>query len=289
MTKTKVITHRGLDPDRTPFHKESSLQAFTSHLRRGYGIEFDAQFASNGAMIAVHDKSLERLTNGADKRLISELHPSQIRTMDFDGDNLITIPVLLSLIQLKSRLGSLSAFHLKSINQTLERMAAVLDALNLIDPNKFIIFDAKVESARYLKKENSKLRLAASVAHPHDVKRYNDCVGGTLITIEDIINNKDLFDWAWLDEWDLMDEDGKEKTLYNSETFKALRDQGISIALVTPELHGTSPGLLGGEAHPDASPRERLNRRLAEIIALDPDAICTDHPDYVSSLIEQRQ
>ena len=63
-----------------------------------------------------------------------------------------------------------------------------------------------------------------------------------------------------------------------------MKDAGLSISLVTPELHATSPGLLGGEAHPDAQSRERFFERIGEIIALKPDWICTDYPEEVLGL-----
>ena len=137
---------------------------------------------------------------------------------------------------------------------------------------------------KYLKERNPKLHLASSVSHQYDIERYNGVVGGTLITIEEAIENKDLFDWVWLDEWDLTDKDGGVKSLYNKENFELLRKNNLKIALVTPELHATSPGLLGGESHQDAKDHQTLVKRLHEIITLKPDAICTDWPDLVTSL-----
>jgi hypothetical protein len=67
--------------------------------------------------------------------------------------------------------------------------------------------------------------------------------------------------------------------------FKILKDEGLKVALVTPELHGTSPGLLGGEAHPDAD-KNCLFDRIQEIIDLQPDALCTDYPEEVGKLIK---
>ena len=65
-----------------------------------------------------------------------------------------------------------------------------------------------------------------------------------------------------------------------------MRGVGAKIALVTPELHGTSPHLLAGEAHPDApkGDTETLFKRIKEIIDLKPNAICTDYPEEVSKL-----
>ncbi len=137
---------------------------------------------------------------------------------------------------------------------------------------------------KYLKEKNPALRIAPSVALPYDITRYNDVVGKTLLSIGEVLANRDIFDGVWLDEWDLTDADGGMKKLYTREVFDIFQDAGLWVGLVTPELHGTSPGLLGGEAHPDAKPFDVLAKRLAEIVSLKPDAICTDYPDYVQEL-----
>ena len=260
MTITKVTTHRGLDPDRAPYFPESSFEAFRDQLERGYGLEFDIQFSTKGEMIVSHDINLNQV-------------------------HLTTLPKLLELIEKKSSNNSLSALHLKSGSQTPEKIDQILLALEKINPNKFIIFDVNLESAKYIKNKNHKIQIAGSVSHPHDILRYNKAVGGTLLTLDELVKNKNLFSWAWLDEWDRTNKDEKIKSLYNKETFDKLRKEKIKIALVTPELHTTSPGLLGGESHQDARSRETLNKRLVEIVKLKPDAICTDYPDHVSQLI----
>lgn len=284
--KIKIITHRGLDPDRSPYFKESSIEAFSDQISRGYGLEFDVQFSQDGKMIVIHDGNLKRITGGADERKIIDISSSEILVMNFDGNHLTNLETVIDLIEKKSAEESLSALHIKSGSQSPEKLNKIIEALKKIDLKKVILFDTNVETARYIKDKNSEIQIAASVSHPHDIERYNGVVGGTLISLEDLFQNKNLFSWVWLDEWDLADANGGKKSLYNEKTFIKLRAEGFKIALVTPELHGTSPGLLGGEAHPDAANRETLNKRILDIISLEPDAVCTDHPDYVRSLLK---
>ena len=149
---------------------------------------------------------------------------------------------------------------------------------------KLFVFDTKIETARYLKESLPALPLSPSAAHPYDIIRYNEYAGKTLIPLESALANKNLFSWIWLDEWDLLDRGGL-KTLYNRENFIRLKEAGYKIAVVSPELHATSPGLLGGEAHADAADKDKLTARLKKIIELEPDAICTDHPDLLKSLL----
>lgn len=284
----RIITHRGLDPSRPLYFPESSREAFEDQLSRGYGLEFDLQFTADERIIILHDSNLARATEGEDRRQVADVSSKELVDLGLNGGHLISFPELLSLIQDGQSQDSISAIHVKASIQNDRNLEIILGYLKDIDTDKFMLFDLIPESARYMKGQNSNLHLACSVAHPHDRKRYNASVGGTLLSIEEAIANKELFDWVWLDEWDLSDLGDKQKTFYTSETFSRLREAGFKIALVTPELHGTSPGLLGGEAHPDAQNMSVLTKRLKEIVALNPDAVCTDYPDLISDSISNR-
>jgi hypothetical protein len=283
----RIITHRGLDPAISDYYVESSIEAFTDQIRRGYGLEFDVQFSLDNIMIATHDPSLERISKGKDKRKIREIESSEILGMEFSGCHLTTVSQVLSLIADSQVPGALSALHLKYLWQEPRFIDLLLVKIKSseISPDKFMIFDVKPEIAKYIKKVMPELNLAASVAHPYDIERYNGVVGGTLISLDDILSNKDLYSSAWLDEWDLTDKNSGIKKLYTKEIFENLRAEGFRIAVISPELHAKSPWLLGGEAHPDGKNKELLIKRLKEILSLRPDAICTDWPDLVKTQV----
>jgi hypothetical protein len=176
--------------------------------------------------------------------------------------------------------------HLKSSWQDKAHIDLLLEAISKsgINPNQLIIFDLKPESAKYIKEKSPKLILAASVSHPYDIERYNTAVGGTLLSIGDFINNLDTYSWAWLDEWDLLDTDGGQKKFITEETVSILRNSNVKVALVSPELHKTSPALLGGESHEDGIDLDRLEARFIELASLKPEAICTDYPDRLREI-----
>lgn len=283
--RPKILTHRGLDPSHENYFYESSLEAFRDQLDRGFGLEFDIQPSKDGGLIIAHDDNLRRLSGGKDERKISDCNTAEILSMSFSGCHLTDFPSLLGLIRDKQNRECLSAIHLKHGSQKPEILDLIINHLNVSDPARFILFDVKIDTARYLKEHNSFLRLAPSISHPYDIERYNNVTGGTLYSLDEILPLHGLFDWVWLDEWDLSDARGGTKHLYNKQTFDALRAAEFSIALVSPELHASSPGLLGGEVHPDATNRATLMRALNDIIALSPDLVCTDYPDLVRSLI----
>jgi hypothetical protein len=281
-----IITHRGLDPGINNYYAESSFEAFKDQLNRGFGIEFDPCFIKNNRIIIVHDSTFQKISHGQSFQKISELDP-KFMPINLNHGRLCFFEELLDLIRHSS--SKINALHLKGPFQSDEYLDIFVNTLktstlDLLD--RLILFDIKPETAKILKKNISGLHMAPSVAHYYDLERYNASVAGTLISVENAIKYKleGLYDWVWLDEWDRTDKNGHDKTLYNPETFKKLKTIGYKIALVTPELHATSPGLLGGEAHPDADNHQKLIVRIKNILALKPDAVCTDYPDEVKNL-----
>jgi glycerophosphoryl diester phosphodiesterase len=283
-----ILTHRGLEPSNLDFYPESSLESFKNQLERGFGIEFDCNFAKDGIFI-FHDSTLERISSGKDKRKFLDMTLSEIKKVKIQGKNKIgRIGDFLEILRLIEKNNSqINALHFKGKFQKKSNIDLVLNLLNgnKKASKKILIFDLKPKSAAYVKSKYPKLNLAASVSHEYDLQRYSSCVRNTLISISSALENKKIYDWVWLDEWDLIDKANKIKKFYTAENFKKLKDAGYKIGLVTPELHATSPGLYGGESHPDAKNISILFKRIKEIINLKPDAICTDYPKEVKKLI----
>lgn len=279
--KIQIITHRGLEPEKKNFFSESTYEALENHLNRGFGIEFDINFTKDNNIVITHDNNLKRITNGNDTREVRDVNSDEIKELKLNNGRLCFLEDILELI--RNNKTGINALHFKGCYQNEKHMDLLVKILekNKDILHKFLIFDVKPETAKYLLNEIPDLILAPSAAHPNDIKRYNNFVSGTLITIDEAIRNKSLYKWVWLDEWDLIDKGNKTKSLYNEYTFQTLKNAGYKIALVTPELHGTSPGLLGGEAHTDASSQKKLFKRIKELVKLRPNAICTDHPELI--------
>lgn len=283
LRKNQVFTHRGLEPSHPNYYPESSYEAFADQLGRGFGIEFDPNFVKDGIVVS-HDSNLKRITEGNDTRDFHDVTVTEITQVIYGNQKKGRIPTIDEVFSLIQESASpMNALHLKGKFQDRNYLDQLITKLNdysdLFD--RILIFDAKPKTARYLKHAIPQLHIAPSVGHPYDIQRFNTAVLGTLISVEDALlyKKEGLYDWVWLDEWDRTDENGNDKTLYNKETFETLKKAGYKISLVTPELHGTSPGLLGGEAHPDAKDQKTLFQRIKTIIFLDPDAICTDYPE----------
>lgn len=288
-----ILTHRGLEPSNPDFYPESSYEAFQDQLNQGFGIEFDPNFAKDG-IVVWHDANLIRLSEGRDERAFRDVPVSELSKIMFWNKNHTTkgkIPTFDEVIELIRKSSSrINALHFKGKYQNPDDTKLLIKHLqrNADVLPKLLIFDVKPNTAEILLKEFPDLQLAPSVAHVFDVKRYNSVVAETLIETDEASRmiKAGVFGrhpWVWLDEWDLTDKNEMTKKLYTKEVFDKMRSAGAKIGLVTPELHGTSTGLYGGESHPDSKDLPTLFNRIKEIISLGPDAICTDYSESVSS------
>ncbi|MBA3723794.1 MAG: hypothetical protein H0W89_02760 [Candidatus Levybacteria bacterium] len=286
INKSKVITHRGLEPTKIHFFSESSYEAFRDHLSRGFaGIEFDPILTRDG-IIVCHDTNLTRVTSGKDTRNIIELTTTEVLSTPLPNGRIPTLDEVMNMIRDSN--STSNALHLKARLQNQELLEKLIGALKKHEDilERLIVFDVKGETAKKLKRVYPKLRLAASIAHPYDIERYNGSVGGTLMTIDEAIALKQLqlIDGVWGDEWDTIGENGTSKQFYTKDNFDRLHDAELFVALVTPELHNTSPGLYGGESHADARDTKTLFARIQQIKEAGADYFCTDYPEEVASL-----
>jgi hypothetical protein len=290
-----VITHRGLEPGAGASAKgESTVEAFEDHLRRGFGIEFDPNPCSDGWAVW-HDGSMRRLTGGADERNIVDVPLQDVAGRTFDRGRVGTLDEVLHLIAEHGSADAPSAMHLKGERQHASMLESLIQVLRR-HPGaipKMFVFDVKEDTAVTFKKVMPELALAPSVGHEYDIQRYNACVNHTLWSLETTLDGaqRGLFSWAWVDEWDLLADNAgarKDPPFATQATFAALRGAGLSVGLVTPELHASSPGLLGSEAHEDAKDQDRLFARIRTFAQCGlVDAICTDWPDEVQAMLSR--
>jgi len=272
---------------------ESTLEAFEDQLRRGYGLEFDPNPCADGWAVW-HDGSMKRLTGGSDSRCILDVPLAAVAGARFGRGRVGTLDEVLTLIAQHGTADAPSAMHLKGERQSAAMRSSLIEVLRRHPAAvpKIFVFDVREETAVALKKDLPELALAPSVAHSYDVQRYNECVHGTLWTLDAALDGarRGLFSWAWVDEWDLAADDmggRKEPPFADTATFAALRCAGLRVGLVTPELHASSPGLLGGEAHEDAANQGRLFERIRSIAQSGyVDALCTDWPDEVKNMVK---
>lgn len=282
----QLITHRGIDvkpgDSRGWIMQESRWESFSAQIRAGWGLEFDVRPLKDGQLAISHDSSLSRMAPGCEQQ-ISTLTRSEFEAIRVPGGRLCLLDELLRLIAEDGQ--AISALHLKSHCHEPTILAKILEILeprveSLI--GRLLVFDATPSVAEKIVKKLPGLDVAASVAHTYDVLRYGALTGGTLLTSEQVIANQHLYSWVWLDEWDRVDIDSGEKIFVDHDSVERFRSAGFKVAVVSPELHASSPALLGGEAHKDGADDERLVDRWAQLGQLRVDALCTDHASWIT-------
>lgn len=277
--RCSVITHRGLDPARSHQLPESSLESFTDHILRGFSIEFDPFLSSDGCGYVSHDTFVH--IGGV------QTHLSSLTSKRLDEMGVTKLDALFDAIC--SSDATNHALHLKGDRQQapfLEYLATVFNQREQLK-SKILVFDVPISIAIHLKEKCPGIQLGASVAHDYDIRRYNGCVHGTLLSVEEFLKNcPSIYQWAWLDEWDNVDGlPGAKKTLISPSLIEILHNHAIKVAAVSPELHATSPGLLGGEFHEDSSSFQKWKDWVLRYIDAGGDVLCTDWPELVYELM----
>ena len=284
----RILTHRWLEPGNLNFpFFESSFEAFENQLSRGFWLEFDINFSKDWVAFAFHDQNLARISNWSDETSFSDLDFSEIlRIQLLNNCHFAKIEEIFHLVSRYSKRNEFSALHVKARFQTQPFLDALIKifASHAWIADRVFLFDLTPAAARYIRNKLPKISLFASVAHRFDVARFSSCVGWTLLWLDEFLEYRSIYDWAWLDEWDRTDALWKTKIFYTAELFRTLRGHWFKIALVTPELHSSSPWLYGGESHQDCKDERLFLNRISEIASLGPDYVCTDYPSNFSLL-----
>lgn len=278
----KVLCHRGIDIDHNT--TESSLKSFEQILKTCDGLEFDLQLSRDGEFYIWHDQNGDRLTGGALTGPLADRSISEISKYVKAVESLCLWKDLEALIAKNP--DKLFALHLKGANQNpdfLREFEKLLSGNPKMHAS-LLVFDGRKNVVEELSRKFPNLSLALSVAHPFDIQRYNSATSGTLYSLEESQRFQARAGWAWMDEWDLKDQNGS-KDFYSREIVESFRSLGMKVAVVSPELHATSPGLLGGEAHEQGKDLQALEQRWINLKSFGVDAICTDYPSRLTRLI----
>ena len=289
MVFNSLVTHRAINilgsKKAEAFALESHPAAFKMQLKDGFGIEFDIQPLKDTGFVVTHDADLKKLTNNNNSSYFLEVNNNDFRSLYNVNDRFFMLEDLLNCIELHSKKNCF--LHLKSHCQEkylLDRLVTLLTNTkkNILD--KLVIFDLKPSSASYIKSFLPHLNLAASISHPHDIERFGQYTGNTLISISDLMSFDNLYDWVWMDEWDKKDKNLNTKTFISDSNISLLKKKKFNIAVVSPELHEIGPGLHSNDVHEDAKKISLLIDRWSKLAQLDIDAICTDYATKISSI-----
>lgn len=158
-----LIAHRGL----LRHAPENTLPAFASCLDLGMGFELDIRTTKDGKLVVLHDSTLARTTNGANRPLI-EFTWEQIRALDagswfaprFAGLRVPSLKETFELIRDRKRGKTIIALNIKGITEDGEqRLVELLAEFELFEES--FAFDQSEECSRRLKQLDPRIRISS--------------------------------------------------------------------------------------------------------------------------------
>ncbi len=91
---THVVAHRGASHD----FPEQTRAAYTEALRQGAdALECDVRLTKDGELVLIHDKTVDRTSNGTGR--VGDMTLAELQALDFDGHGILTLDEFIQLAQ----------------------------------------------------------------------------------------------------------------------------------------------------------------------------------------------
>lgn len=154
-----VLAHRGL----VQHAPENTLPAFAAAIELGASIELDVYQTHDGHLVIIHDKTVDRTTDGTGE--VNQMTLSEIRELDagswfdqrFMGEKVPTLEEVFKLIRERQRTPVTIALNMKVISPGIEnKIVQFVEKYELFD--QLYAFGQSSDSSRRFKQANPKLR-----------------------------------------------------------------------------------------------------------------------------------
>ncbi|ORV26844.1 hypothetical protein AWB98_13330 [Mycolicibacterium conceptionense] len=91
---TQMVAHRGASHD----FPEQTRAAYTEALRQGAdALECDVRLTKDGELVLIHDKTVDRTSNGTGR--VGDMTLAELQALDFDGHGILTLDEFIQLAQ----------------------------------------------------------------------------------------------------------------------------------------------------------------------------------------------
>lgn len=154
-----LLAHRGL-VEHAP---ENTLPAFAAAIELGLSIELDVYQTRDEHLVVIHDKTVDRTTNGTGE--VTEMTLAAIRELDagswfdqrFNGEKVPTLEEVFKLICERQRTQVTIALNMKVISSGIEKnIVQLVEKYGLF--NQLCAFGQPSDSSRRFKEANPKLQ-----------------------------------------------------------------------------------------------------------------------------------
>ena len=154
-----LLAHRGL----VQHAPENTLPSFAAAIELGLSIELDVYQTRDEHLVVIHDKTLDRTTNGTGE--VTEMTLAEIRKLDagswfdprFAGEKVPTLEEVFKLVRDRQRTPVTIALNMKVISPGIEKhIVQLVETYELFD--QLFAFGQSSDSSRRFKQANPKLR-----------------------------------------------------------------------------------------------------------------------------------
>ena len=154
-----LLAHRGL----VRHCPENTLPAFAAAVELGLSIELDVYQTSDKQLVVIHDKTLDRTTNGSGE--VTKMTLAEIRRLDagswfhsrYTGLKVPTLEEAFQLIRQRQRRPVTIALNMKVISPGIEaNIARLVEKHDLLD--QLFVFGQPEDSSQRFKQANPELR-----------------------------------------------------------------------------------------------------------------------------------
>ena len=191
----KIIAHRGA----SEYEPENTLKSFKKAIDLGAElIEFDVRLSKDNSLVIMHDKTVDRTTNGSG--IVREMTLSQLKELDAgEGEKIPTFEEALKLIKGKAK----PVVEIKEIN-TEDEILDLLDKHNLIKDAFIVSFKKKV--LKKVRSINKNIKTCLIKILPIGIVTDTIECGANAVAINNRLANKyfinkahsnDLYIFAW--------------------------------------------------------------------------------------------
>ena len=154
-----LLAHRGL----VQHAPENTLPAFAAAIELGLSIELDVYQTQDEHLVVIHDKTVDRTTNGTGE--VIQMTLAEIRKLDagswfdrrFDGEKVPTLEEVFKLTRERQRTPVTIALNMKVISPGIEKnIVQLVEKYELFD--QLCAFGQSSDSSHRFKQANSKLQ-----------------------------------------------------------------------------------------------------------------------------------
>ena len=154
-----LLAHRGL----VQHAPENTLPSFAAAIELGLSIELDVYQTRDAHLVVIHDKTVDRTTNGTGE--VTEMTLAEIRKLDagswfdprFTGEKVPTLEEVFKLTRERQRTPVTIALNMKVISPGIEEnIVRLVEKYELFD--QLFAFGQSSDSSHRFKQANSKLR-----------------------------------------------------------------------------------------------------------------------------------